>query len=481
MMDDLNILIGRLGWPSTTTRWWTMQELASRLGEPASKAATEAALLRFLNSRKLEAEVVEALFVFWIAEKMHHYQVSPKLAQSIPKPSILSGLLLESIGLRADVPASGMKEVTESFTIPQDFNGVQGADIPRIFHTTMVNLERNTGFPFVRQMAFEWSVNSNVYPDAPFQGDYWHFVRPLGDGFIGHIYSRAAIRMISAYLRTLSVAEEFWGIPPEWLEEMALLALPVHPTLSALRPVRPSWFPDRTDFDDDHGSIGAKIHSMIELVQAERSGDELIAFMSPIAISIERCVEVSVVRWEQITGGCIQDENLAEHLKDFWSSEQIHQGYAPEPLCTTTTLISPAFHSVLDKRSRAWPLAIPIGMERLGYLQHDLYPKRLLLPTLLAHELIEVVPRNGQLEVKSDNDVVAEFYYWNAGWGPARPMRFDGNCGTALVSKGKAYRELSDVADQNMRSFYFWCVRTLSRKGSFERFDETLKFGVVFV
>ncbi|CQH35436.1 multidrug DMT transporter permease [Yersinia enterocolitica] len=480
-MDDLSILIARLGWPSTATRWWTMQELAARLGESASKATTEAALLRFLSSRKLEAEVVEVLCVFWIAVQMHRYKASQKLAQSIPRPSILSDLLLESLGLQTETPITGLEEVTESFAIPQDFNGVQGTDLPRIFHTTMVNLERDSGFPFVRQMAFEWSVNSNVYPDAPFQGDHWHFVRPLGDGFIGQISSRAAIRMISAYLRTLSVAEELWSMPLELAEKMTLLALPVHPTLVLLRPRRPSWFPCVTDFDGGHEAIGAAVRSLIGQASIESPGDELIAFTSPIVISTERCVEVSVVRWEQITGGCIEDDNLAEHLKDFWSSGQMLHDYAPEPLSTTTVLMSPTLYSVVDNRSRALPMAMPIGMARLGYLQHDLYPGRLLLPTMPGHELIEIVPRNGQLEVKSGNEVVADFYYWNAGWGPVRPMQFDGNCGTALVSKGKVYRELPDVAAQDMRSFYFWRVRTLHRKGSFDSFDEAMDFGVVFV
>ncbi|MNY45676.1 hypothetical protein D3C86_1807970 [compost metagenome] len=60
-------------------------------------------------------------------------------------------------------------------------------------------------------------------------------------------------------------------------------------------------------------------------------------------------------------------------------------------------------------------------------------------------------------------------------------MQFDGNCGTALVSRGTAYRELLDVADQDIRQFYFWRVRTLRREGSVGHFDETLSFGVVFV
>lgn len=76
---------------------------------------------------------------------------------------------------------------------------------------------------------------------------------------------------------------------------------------------------------------------------------------------------------------------------------------------------------------------------------------------------------------------IADLYYWNTGWGPVRPMQFDGNCGTALFSKGKTYRDLPDIAAQDMRSFYFWRVRKLHRKGSYESFDEILSFGVVFV
>ena len=55
MMDDLPILIARLGWPTVSARWWTMQELATRLGDPSKKEATEAALLNQLRSRRLEA------------------------------------------------------------------------------------------------------------------------------------------------------------------------------------------------------------------------------------------------------------------------------------------------------------------------------------------------------------------------------------------------------------------------------------------
>ena len=480
-MDDLRILIARLGWPAAPARWWAMQELAARLGDPASKVATEGALLKFLGSRKLEAEVVEAVCVFWIASQAYGYRADPRLAGSIPKPSILSDLLLESLGLGPKAPPTGLEEVPEDFEVPQDFNGVQGADIPRIFRTSMADIERLTGLPFVRQMSFEWANNRAAYPHAPYQGEPWYFSRPLGDGFVQNLSARAAVRMISAYLRTLSVAEQFWGMPPDQAEDSAELAFPVHPTLAFLRPIRPSWAPSQSDFDGDEKAVSAAIHGLVERVKAARPGDELIAFASPVVMSMERCVEVSVVRWAQAPCGSISDADLAEHLKSEWRSGRMLASGAPEPLSVTTTVVCPNPHELVDEKSRTWPLAKPLGLDRLGYLQRDMYPGRLFLPTMPGHRHLEVSPRDGHVEIKSGSDVVADLCYWNAGWGPVRPMQFDGNCGTALVSKGATYRTPSGAPVSELRSFYFWRVRALHRKSTFDRFDETLTFGVEFV
>lgn len=95
------------------------------------------------------------------------------------------------------------------------------------------------------------------------------------------------------------------------------------------------------------------------------------------------------------------------------------------------------------------------------------------------HDQLEVVPRNGYLEVKSDDEVVADLYYWNAAGDLfAQAVRWKLRQG-ALVSRGTAYRELLDVADQDIRQFYLACT-LIRREGSFGHFDETLSFGVVF-
>lgn len=135
----------------------------------------------------------------------------------------------------------------------------------------------------------------------------------------------------------------------------------------------------------------------------------------------------------------------------------------------------------MEDQCKAWPLAAPLGIDRLGYLQHDLYPGRLFLPTLPSTDQAELIPRGGQLEIKVDEQVIADLCYWNAGWGTARAMQFSGNCGTALTSRGRCYREGEDTLEGEVRSFYLWQVKTLHRSNTFDPFNQTLTTGAMFV
>lgn len=482
-MNDLRILIARLGWPATSARWWTIQELAARLGEPDTKAETESLLLQLLRSRKLEAEVVEVLCIFWMAIKEFNYFPTTLLAENILLPSPLSVLLMKDFGLSILLVNTDLELAPEDFIIPDDFDSVQGTDLPRIFHTTISKLETFTRCPFIRQMAFEWTKNRTAYPNAQYQGDAGYFIRPLGEGFAPHFSSRTALRVISAYLRTLAVARHIWRIPMELTEQHSLLALPIHPTLAFLRPNRPEWLSVSTEFKSDSKAIEASLRTFFAQVEAANPGDELIAFSSPISMSMEQCVELSIVRWSQTVSSDKEGaDSLTSHLESFWTREQMLSSQAPDPLSTTTLITPPTFELLVNKTCMAWPLAGTLDFGRIGYLQHDLYPSRLFLPTMPGIEnSLEVIPHDGRLQAKIKDQVVAELHYWNAGWGPARLWQIQGNCGTALISRGTTYRERNITNTGSLHSFYSWQVRRLHRNGSYGRFSEKITRGVVFV
>jgi hypothetical protein len=480
-MDDLRILIARLGWPTPSCRWWTLQELAKRLSDPATRVETESALLRLLRSRKLEAEVVEAICIFWMAAGEHGYVPNPDLPNCTPKPSLLSNLLLEALGFEEQALDANLKAAPKDFEIPCDFDGVQGVDLAMIFRSTLSRLEFRTNLPLIRQMAFEWAQNQTAYPEAPLQGDIWHFVRPLGKGFVGPYSARAALRAISAYLRALVVAERLWGMPSGVARRYALKALPIHPTLAALRPSRPSWVPVRGDFSGDANAIEGILRGVVHRVAAERPGDELIALSTPVEMMMGRCVEVSLVRWLQTGDSEVADQDLASHLDSFWRDMLMLPSMPTTPLDKKTWLETAPIDQLLDDPSASLPLAGRMDLGRMGYLQLNLYPSRLFVPTLLGTVQTEVRQVGTTLEVFEDEQAVADYVHWNAGWGPVRPGPLSGACGAALVSRGTTYRELPATKEQVIRSFYLWQVRLLHRSNTYDAFGETRKSGVFFV
>jgi hypothetical protein len=480
-MDDLRILIARLGWPTPASRWWSMQELAAKLGDPATTADTEAALLKLLHSRKLEAEVVEVLCIFWMAATAYGYAPGVELPARTPKPSLLSNVFLEALGFAAQALNADLEVAPKDFETPDDFEGVQGVDLARIFRTTLSRLELRTKLPLIRQMAFEWAKNRTAYPAAPLQGDIWHFARPLGKGFVGPYSARAALRAISAYLRTLVVADRLWKLPSDVVLHCALKALPIHPTLAALRPSRPAWVPVREDLTGEANAIERILRGVVDRVAAERPGDELIAFSTPVEMTMRRCVEVSLVRWLQAGNSEVADQDLAAHLDFFWRDMPTLPSVPTTPLERKTLVETVPIDQLLDDPSASLPLAGRIDLARMGYLQLNLYPSRLFVPTLAGTAQSEVRPVGTTLEILEGPQVVADYIHWNAGWGPVRPLPLSGACGAALVSRGTAYREFSAAEGQRVRSFYLWQVRLLNRSNSHDAFDETLKSGALFV
>ena len=419
-MDDLRILIARLGWPTPAARWWTIQELAPRLGAPATTAETEATLLKVLQSRKLEAEVVEVLCIFWMAASAHGYSLNAELPAYTPKPSLLSNLILEAFGFAAQVLDANVEEAPMNFEMPGDFEGVQGVDLARIFRTTLSRLELRTKLPLIRQMAFEWAQNRTAYPEAPLQGDTWHFARSLGKGFVGAYSARAALRAVSAYLRTLVVAERVWNLPSDVVRHYALIALPIHPTLAALRPSRPAWVPVRRDFSGDTKAIERILRGVVDRVAAERRGDELIALSTPVEMTTGRCVEVSLVRWLQAGDSEVAEKNLASHLDSFWCDMPMLPSVTTTPLDRKTWLGRVPIEQLQDDVSASLPLAGRIDLDRMGYLQLNLYPSRVFVQTLAGTARTELRQAGTALEVLKGEQVVADYALWNAGWGPVR-------------------------------------------------------------
>lgn len=466
---DLEMLIARLRWPIAATRWWAMQELAALLlcSEENGEVATR--LLAELSRCRLEAEAVEVLCVFWIAVKQG-YGPLPDLVAYLHRPSLLAVMLLHEMKLKVcGQPVPPLLVASDDFEVPARFLDIQGLSIPRIYLTRLERLERDLGLPFVSQCAFEWSRNEAAYPEAPLQGDLGYFVRSLGNSATGGFASRAMLRMLSAYQRTLDVARIFWGLPEKIICSLAVEALPFDPTLAFLRPARPPWLPKLgKHVTVDEPSVEAFLGDTLKALAEAKSGAVLLALASPIYVASDEIVELSVVRWRQWGTAAVNARDLAGRF--YSRQERWEYGVCRAPVWGGATMVPTTdLERVLDHETKAAPMAVVYGFNRIGYLQKDLYPTRLYYPIVTGFDGgLVVEPMGGELKISANYGHVATANYWNAGWSPVHPQTMSGLCGTALVGTMESFQAKGEPAPD--RNFYLWRITRLRRTSGYGAF-----------
>ncbi|MGZ4869071.1 MAG: multidrug DMT transporter permease [Halobacteriota archaeon] len=478
MNVEFELLVSRLRWPIASTRWWAMQELSLLLQSADLGATVSTRLLEELRRCRLEAEVVEVLCIFWMAA-MRGYALPSDLSKAVLLPSVLASLLLEAMGISlSQIPSPSLRSVPANFDVPLKFFEVQGFQVPKIYLTRLRQLESYSGLPFVQQCGFEWAANQEAYPDAPFQGDLSYFIRTMGDGMVGAFSSRAMLRMLSAYQRTLAVARQHWRAPEDLMHRFSLDALPIDPTLAFLRPARPSWLlPLGKYVGADAASVEAFIGQTTQALEATNRGSVLLALATPTYVSNEEMVELSVVRWRQWATVDINAELLEERFRSRIESRAFG-GCNSDGVGTRTVLPVLTLDMVVDEESQAAPMAAVFGIDRLAYLQRDLYPNRLYYPVLTgSHAGNSVEPMGEQLSICSDRGQLATVSYWNAGWGPVHPASTGGLCGTALV--GVCDQLQDDAETRPLRYFYLWRLRRFRRPSSYGEFAEEVLTGLV--
>lgn len=467
---DLELLVARLRWPIAATRWWAMQELASLLLSPSTHEEVCERLVCELRLCRLEAETVEVLSIFWMAFN-RGWIVVPELGTAAIHLSLLAKRLLEDMGQTPSTNITPCVTVApRDFEVPASFERIRGAGVPRIYIVLMEHLERQYNLPFTKQFAFEWSRTDAAYPDAPFQGDLSYFVHPAGHKATGTFAARNHLRMLTAFQRTLEVARTLWRMPKEMAFYYACYALPLEPTLAFLRPSRPLWLPQLSpSVVENEKSVAAFISEAQTALTLTNPTAALLAMVTPVVVSAHEIIELSVVRWKMWGKHPVNAESLAARF-DRRQQHNVHGKFDAHPWGTRSFLSSPEFDDVLDEQTQSAPLATNDAFGRVGYLQKELYLKRLYLPVITGQDSeISVEPSAGDLTVLIEGKLIATSTYWNAGWSPGHPVGISALCGTSLVGE---VEEVAVVTAPPDGHFYLWTVTRLKRQGGYGDFEE---------
>lgn len=420
---------------------------------------------------------MEILTIFWMA---HCKGFVPKLEVStnILLPSIASDMLMST--MFGSTASNGCLESAiehpPGFTVPENFLEAQGRFLPRVYLSRLEELEPRLNMPFVSQCAYEWSLNEAQYPHAPVHGSLHHFYPTPPEGFLVPSVTRATMRMLSAVLRTLAVAVRYWGLPRKVADFLARETLPVDPTLAFLRPSRPKWLsgilPGQGIISDN---VQPHLEQIVGQLRQQEPKMELLALTTPLRVSDSEICELEVVRWAQFEPTDIDAEALQRHANQAFWTGRFGQCATSGMELETRLPVVPA-KIATDPVTNAIPLAAVFNVDRLGYTQHDLQPKKLFYPLTTRGQALSVTPDEGRLQIKSGTELVAKVEYWNAGWTPAHPKQVGAFCGTALLAQHDALPDLLDCAPS--RYFYLWTLTRLSRPGSYGDFTSAITHGV---
>lgn len=467
---ELELLFVRLRWPVASARWWVMQELADLLLTCPFGDQVLVRLTNELRACRLEIEAAELLSVFWMA--FHKGWVPPKdLGEAVSHPSMLTNRLLAEMKLASLTGRTPPLVVApDDYLVSEEFERRQGRDVPRVHYSMIARLEGRFGFPFVRQMAYEWDQSKDAYPDSPFQGGLAYFVRPAGDDAVGSFADRTSLRMMTAFIRTVEVARSIWHAPDDLALGLARRALPLEPTLAFLRPNRPAWLPALSlGVTKDASSISDFIintHAALEALEPQAA---LLALVTPLHVSNYEIVELTVVRWRRWGSKTVEPSDL-------WARYMVRQHRAYGDFYSNdwglqSSISTPEPEQVIDEKYNAAPMAAHLSTSYIGYLQRDLFPERLYLPVItgMPEDLI-VEPSRGTLSITASGNAVASLSYWTAGWSPCHPSGSSGLVGTSLIGRVDGPR--SELEDEPDGHFYLWRLTRRTRKSGYGGWDE---------
>lgn len=289
-VTGLSMLLHRLKWPVPMARWRAAREICALLESASTRESATTALLNHLEGCKYESEVCEVLNILFLtppSARPPHSVVAPR----IRRPSILADALLErTFGAGSAIggwPMTYSSLAPPGFEAGTYFQEYKTAHVPPVYLNHLTRLEGSSGFPFVKQWAYEWKIICDSqgprYTRYPYYFDDFSENRA---GIHGQYWQRIREAYLSAYLRTLAFAVCEWGLPEGVAESYcAEMVYGVRGLFEWDPGSRPSWladFPERAFAEEVDLEAIAR-----SLISAARSGEQrLVSLSAPVAMSV---------------------------------------------------------------------------------------------------------------------------------------------------------------------------------------------------
>jgi hypothetical protein len=462
-------LFSRLSSPVPVTKLLVGSHLATVLTSQDTRAIAQQALISGLREARFESEVTELLVIPLIAGDSS-LDVDA-LRAAIEFPSVLSDSILSSISGREFLVKAWIKAhsgPSPRFHSPKSLDILRKAQIiPPFVGYRLAGLEQDSGLPLLRQWCFEFDSLAQRSEEEG-SSQFMHFSSGDYEHKVGQFVSIDSHRARSAYLRTLAIASERWGMPIEVAEDFAQAVRPVDPKLRGLIPTKA---PDWTDKLVPNKNLGdeewmEKIRGVILARDSNLDGrilhaDFLVAERKNWAAELELATVFSS-----------SDDVKAEEV--FSRHHELPGHWAYKAADTFT------FQAAAEglPGGRFVPAAIPISDDYLGLFYCELMSRLPYLPRRFGKAGgLSTRSSSSQIEILSGSETLGSLVYWNRDWSPTHLRYLKPNCGVATVASAEFVTEMEVYSRKKLLTF--WRLKRIERQKDYGPWDTKELLGEV--
>jgi hypothetical protein len=466
--------LSRLKHPLPPVKLKAIHSLADALESDAG-AVVWKEYLEYLATCTLESEAAEALMVAFIGRKSPHVTTAA-LYRALAAPSPLSDVIL--MGISGMPPMVNMWAQAHSGEVPQYYTVsadalelTQPNMVPPIFRTRLRRLEMQSRLPFIRQWQYEIErlIARHGKPES---GSFGYWTR--GSNAVAQVLPRTCHFGRSAYLRTLALAFELWGLPQELTYAEASYAIPGNFIYSQMLPGScPAWAqPLQNSQPGVEADCSALVSELLKTCASQGHSDVLLYLNAPLNNNRVYHADLRVAAC-YIAGSYVTPEDVFMTL-DAMLNERVRMAQNT----TNEIVVSPFRYSPqdIDEDDVLAPAIVPAPMENTGYLQSDLISRFPYLPISHAAQLeVRATPVANGMVLEMNGRQMGRMNYWNQRWTGSRPKEGGSPCGVAMAVHNEALADLAPPS--NFKFAHFWELTVLERDSEFADWESRVMFG----
>ena len=424
--NTMRVLLDRLSWPVRFVRWRAANEYAGLLSSAQRRIATKV-YLDWLNSRKLEMEIVSGLTILLVAESSS-LPPADDVKSSILKSSILADFLFQRVYRKV----LGGWVTANSGAAPPDyvpdkyFEEHKGAVVPLLLYNDFHRIEEERGLPFTQQWAYEWrkvmDETGSSYSSFPY-----HFLDAARSrSGVGGQFSQAQCHVYrSAYLRTLSFAVQEWEMPRNAALMVASNCLPLNRGLEGLKPVRrPTWLSDVPEKCCKPGASLEKLVRRIIKSNIATKGMRPVSLRIPISTRIAEFGELSIEACYASSDFVPKEgEDEFEQTMVWGLSDLLTYEGELSKRDAETYRWAGVVGSMIPVCLNVWPVPLGFWLNEYAHLG-------IVLPAPYNFSsTAEINCKGGIVNLKNEGRSVGQWRVWHDDWSPLQPSQGHTRCG----------------------------------------------------